>query len=808
MIRIMMDGTVNRGYNHSINFWLASTLPVSSLLCNITHSLGIHLYILSNFMLHLCLSFLLGDLYLQSLRALPNTTILVLVGIFSLLLWLKSHRNKNTIIVTGGFMLGFVWAGLFANQALHWSLPHQQEGKVMVVRGLIDSLPVAGKFGTHFIFLTSDNARIKLTWANNPPLNVGDRYELPVRLKRLHSLRNPGGFDYEAWALQNKLRATGSVIKKASFKFLGHDPFHAPVDQIRQHLQNKILEHLPGSETAPWLLALMIGERSLAPPQHWDILRATGTNHLMAIAGLHIGLISTMVYMVVGFLWRRSGYLTRLYPASLAASVAVLIIAWLYSGLAGFSIPTQRACIMVTFILCASLMRRRLPAWHAWSAALLVVMLLNPLAVLSESFWLSFGTLALIAYGMQGRLAASGWWWKWGRVQWVIGLGLVPLSLLFFQQTSIVSFLANSVAIPWLGFLVLPLCFLSSILLLFAPSAGGGLLWLADKSLAGLWIMLEWFAHLDFAVWTQAIPSPVVFLITLLACLWLLVPAGMPGRWLGVIWLLPLMFYQSAHPQQNNFWVTVLDVGQGLSVVVQTQQHTLVYDTGLRFNDQFDMGESVVLPFLRASGVKRVDAMIISHGDNDHIGGAPAILRAMPVTSVLTSAVEKFKPGRAKLCLSGTNWQWDGVNFSIIYPFDQSQASGNDGSCVLRINNGRQSVLLTGDIEKFAEKQLLAEAADSLRADLLTAPHHGSKTSNQRAFIQAVKPHYVVYATGYRNRYHFPHQKVINDYTAADVIQFDTVDSGAIQFHFSKIAATITPIQYRPDYRHYWHDEV
>lgn len=761
------------------------------------------------------MAFLLGDIFLQSQNILPNLYVLIAAGITGTGLLLFSHRRLLSII-TSGFFLGFALSGWYAHSILQWELPHELEGKPVIVRGTIHSLPVIDKFGMHFIFdlqsLQFQENRlhgrtlIRLSWLDGKNVKVGDQFQFSARLKRIHALRNPDAFDYEAWAYQNGLSATGSVISQMPVKYLGHQLLHAPVNQFRQILQQRILEYLPESETSSWLFALMIGERSAALPRHWQILRATGTNHLMAIAGLHIGLISGLIHTLVQFLWRRNIYLSTKYPAQLAGAAAALIAAWMYSALAGFSIPTQRACMMVSFFIIALLARRQLPAWHAWSAALLTVLLLNPNAVLSESFWLSFGTIALIIYGMNGRLAPQGVWWKWGRVQYVIGFGLLPLSLLFFQQTSLVSVAANSIAIPWLGFFILPFCMLSGVFLFIWPALGGIFLRLADISLAALWMILEWFAKLDFAVWTHAISSWWVFAFTVCGCLMLLLPAGAPGRWLGFIWLLPVYFFKPATPAPHDFWVTTLDVGQGLSVIVQTQHHTLIYDAGPTFGSQLDMGENVVLPYLYYSGINSIDKMIISHGDNDHIGGAAAVIRNVKVNEVLTSAVEKFKDYPAKLCLDGMSWQWDGVTFNIIYPSEASLKLGNDSSCVLRIDNGKESVLLTGDIEKFAERQLLSSSHINLQADILTAPHHGSKTSSQKDFIAAVQPSYVIFATGYRNRYHFPHVQVVNHYQDKKVLMINTVDSGALQFRLEKNSEWIKPRQYRLEQLRYWHD--
>jgi competence protein ComEC len=269
---------------------------------------------------------------------------------------------------------------------------------------------------------------------------------------------------------------------------------------------------------------------------------------------------------------------------------------------------------------------------------------------------------------------------------------------------------------------------------------------------------------------------------------------------------LPLFLFQPLVPEKNNFWVTILDVGQGLSVLVKTNQHTLLYDAGPRFGNQFDTGESVILPYLRHHGITAIDTMVISHGDNDHIGGAFAVMQDMPVHSILTSATHKFPAGNAKLCLDGLHWQWDGVNFQVIYPRAESLKLGNDSSCVLRVNNGKYSVLLTGDIEKFAEKELLTQSKSKLNANLMTAPHHGSKTSSQKEFIRAVKPQYTIFATGYRNRYRFPHLPIIRNYSENQVLMLNTVDSGAIQFRLDQENNRIKPELYRTINMHYWND--
>lgn len=740
------------------------------------------------------LAFLLGDLLLLAQPFLPSHYLLLLaLSVIALIcITLISSSRSLLYVMILGILTGFAYTSIYKANALSWELPQKWEGVLLSARGVVKSIPTEDQFGQHFVFqvqqLSDDKVVIKhqadihLSWNTNKKIKPGDVFLLQIKIKRIHGLNNPGGFNYATWALQNHLRASGTVVGGAPQRFLYHDYLFSPLNQLRQCLKFKIAHILPVSDTSNWLLALMLGEREQEPASQWDVLRATGTNHLMAIAGLHIGLTAGFVYAMVNWLWRRSRQLVLLYPAPLAASWASLIIAWCYSALAGFSLPTQRACIMLTIFLGAKIARRSLPAWHALVVAMLVVLLLNPLSLLSESFWLSFTTIALIIFGMQGRVATSGWWWHWGRVQAVICFGLLPLSLWFFQQSSLISLIANSIAIPWLGFLILPFCLLALLFLCWSSAISGLMLVIADKSLHWLWLILTWFSGLHFAVWTAPINSFLLLAVTMTGCLILLLPRGTPGKLLGVIWLAPLIFYQAPVPRSNQFWLTVLEVGQGLSLVVQTQHHQLIYDAGPKFGTQLDMGDSVVVPFLRYSGIKNLDMMVISHGDNDHVGGAAAVIKQIPVYQIFTSAPEKINANNVTLCTAGISWNWDGVKFAFLYPYANAQSLGNDSSCVLKITNGKQSILLTGDIEKFAENKLLSNAQNDLSANILIAAHHGSKTSSQLAFIRAVHPQYVIYSTGYLNRYHFPHPAVTSRYADEKIFQLNTVNTGAIRF--------------------------
>lgn len=751
------------------------------------------------------LFFLLGDVCLQAFSNLPSKSVMICAAFISLTTWFIARKYFKYAYVLLAFAAGFLWAAWYAAGILSWSLPHESEGKPLLLRGVVASLPVPNTFGHQFEFRLQDSgALIRLTADEKFALRVGDEWQLVAKLKRIHGTQNPGAFDFEAWAIQKGLRATGWVVDDVQNQRLGRSWY--PLQSLRQLLQEKINTALPTARSLPWIRALTIGERSGATAEDWQILRNTGTNHLMVVGGLHIGLIAGFFHGLVSFCWRRVGSLCLWLPAQQASACAALIAGLFYGALSGYLIPTQRACIMLTVFVFSILLKRQMNAWHSWSIAMLIVLLINPLCVLTESFCLSFVTIALIIYGMGHRLAPTGWWWKWGRVQWVIGVGLMPVTAMIFQDCSLISFLANSIAIPWLACLVLPFCLLGSLLLLVSANAGYLVLWVADKTLGGLWKLLAWFAQFHFTSFHVAMPSVFVFMLVFAGIILLLLPQGMPGRWLGIVWIASVFTVRPALPPSNHFWFTLLDVGQGLSAVIQTQHHVLVYDTGPKFKNGIDMGEAVVAPFLRVKQIKKIDKLVISHADNDHAGGMQALLDSFTVASLKTSDVSLAK--RAALCHAGQSWQWDGVTFTFLSPTSdlfgrKIKHARNNLSCVLHVSNGKQSVLLPGDIEIDAEKQLL-QAGSHLKSDIIVAPHHGSNTSGMKDFITAVDPRVVLFATGYRNRYHLPHPAVMQTYEEAHVQIFNSAFSGAIQFKSNHAEYAMKPTQYRLVARRYW----
>jgi competence protein ComEC len=756
------------------------------------------------------LAFFAGIVFLQLGKQLPSLHflyILVLIIIIALFFVNKYPCFVRYLFV---FALGYTWCLAYIYIQKQSQLIAEEEGKTVIVTGYIASIPQSSLAGTTFLFSIQEKNQqkwhglVKLSWHNlNLPLQAGEQWQLYVKLKKPYGTMNPYGYDFERWVQQAGIKAIGYVVPQMQNQRLSIASFHYPLVRVRQYLQKKISQHMPKSETSAWIMALCIGERTGIPASSWTVLRNTGTNHLMAIAGLHIGLMAALAHYLISWLWRRIPCLCLWLPAANAGGIAALMMALTYSAMAGFSLPTQRACIMLSVFLVTILFKRNIGSWHAWCFALLIVLLLNPLSVLEQSFWLSFGSVALIIYGVGGRLHATGLWWQWGRIQWVIAVGLIPLSLVLFNQCSLISFVANAIAIPWVGFLVVPLCLLGCFCLAFSQGLAGFILYCADKVLALMWAVLTWLSNLPHVVWYQSVPSVWLWLMLFASAILLLLPQGAPGRYLACLGVLPIFLYKPAGPAFGDAWLTLLDVGQGLSAVVQTQHHVLVFDAGPAVMGGIDMGESVVTPFLHSIAINKLDMLVISHADNDHIGGAKAILNQFPALSIQTSTPSLLT--NANYCLKGNSWFWDGVDFNFLHPGLSELGLGNDSSCVLRITAHDKNVLLTGDIEKQAEKTLLNHLSQQLAADILIAPHHGSKTSAVKNFVYAIHPRYVLYAVGYRNRYHFPHASVLKIYDEINAVSYQTDKTGAIQFKLTS-QETLTPSLYRLEHKHYWNN--
>lgn len=736
---------------------------------------------------------------------LPDAAWVSLLPLLALVAWLDPP-SRGVALLAGGFL----WVVLRAHCLVLHILPPALEGETLVVHGTVAGLPESDARRTRFDFLVSRveppspavsrpsfAARVRLSWYRDAPrLAPGERWRLRVRLKRPRGRVNPGGFDYEAWLFHHAIAATGYVVHGADSRLEAHAT-RVGLTALRAHIARAVAVHLAGEPMAPIVAALAVGDRSAMSREHWRVLRATGTSHLMAISGLHVGLVAGLVYFAVARLWCLTPAPVLWLAAPRAAALAALAAALGYAGLAGFSLPTQRALVMLAVVLGAVAACRRVRPSTSLCVALAAVLLLDPLAVVSAGFWLSFAAVAVILWGMTGRSAepraarARRLWWRWGRVHYLAAVGLAPITLGVFFEYPLVSPLANALAVPWAGLVLVPLALASALLILPFPSLGGALLTLARHAADALWWFLEGLASLDLSVRPAAAGSTLALVAACVGVCLLLAPRALPGRALGVLWLLPLLANSAPRPHRGDVWLTVLDVGQGLAAVVRTRRHVLVYDTGPRYPGGFDAGRDVLAPYLESLGIERIDRLLISHHHADHTGGAAGLLARVPAGDVMTNVASWRDAGVP--CRAGRRWRWDGVDFLVLHPARGDDAQGNDASCVLRIEGAGGRLLLPGDVESRAESAMLSRAAPWLRAEVLVVPHHGARTSSAAPFLDAVAPEVALFAVGYRNRFGFPHAEVLRRLERRHVRMLETARHGAITLEIDAEKGVLEP---------------
>ena len=805
-------------------------------------------------MILFCLGFVCGVWLLQfapSLWFLSLAPILISISpivVFTIFAYRLRHSNHTYLKFCKPFLglciallVGFFYAAILAKVRLNDALPRAWEQQPIEVIGVIASLPEHTVRAIRFNFvvekiLTKDavvpqhislmqyqagfaykpshlKSHLPINQLNQSQFHVGQRWHLTVKLKRPHGTYNPHGFDFESWALSENMRATGTVKANASNKLLNSFVWRPAyiVERLREKTVNRITTVLAGKPYAAEISALVAGDDSAINADDWLVYLRTGVNHLMSISGLHITMLAGLAFSAVSFIWRRVERLSLALPARKAATTAGLIAALLYSLIAGFSIPTQRTFYMLVIFALALWSGRNVSMARVLAIALLVVVLLDPWSVNAPGFWLSFGAVAVIAYAMNGQIGLPHWLVASIKTQWAVTIGLVPALILMFGQTSLISPVANTIAIPLISLLVVPLALLGSFLPL-----DWALYW-SHSIFAFCMEILRWLAASPVAIWQQQAPPVWSILMSLLGVIWLLLPRGFPLRSLGLTLFIPMLFIQPNRPQLGAMKVTVLDVGQGLAVVVQTKNRTLLYDTGPKYSAQSDSGSRIVMPFLRGEGITRLDGVMLSHNDLDHSGGLNSILAQMPVNWLDSSIPVDTKLGgtidnkavNLMKCYAGQRWVWDNVEFDVLYPAIESYSANltdNNRSCVLKITSEYGTILLTGDIEKEAEAVLLATNLDALDSDILVAPHHGSKTSSTPSFIQAVNPTTTIFTVGYLNRFKHPKPVIVDRYidNASDIIRSDY--AGAIQLGFIK-AKQINIAEWRKIKRRYWQDD-
>ncbi|MEM7258791.1 MAG: DNA internalization-related competence protein ComEC/Rec2, partial [Pseudomonadota bacterium] len=621
-------------------------------------------------------------------------------------------------------------------------------------------------------------------------------------LRAPHGFRNPGGFDYEKWLFQQRIVATGYVRDSGSAQLLDTNAspanrMHSARLWVKQRLQQATADYQHGG----LVLAIAIGDRSGIDQTQWQRFIATGTNHLLAISGLHISLVAAFVALLASLLWRRARRLQSISRYAFALMTS-LLAALCYSALAGFSIPTQRALLMFAVVALLSLLARHQNRQHSLAIALAVVCALDPLSVLSAGFWMSFAAVAILftVYAFIPNSSRSHRLLSVLRGHVLITIGLYPVGLLFFGQLSVVSPLANLIAVPMVGLISTPMIFVATVVSVVDVTLAQYLLLPVEFVLSGVMIFLGWVASWEHALKYLSVVSHVVVLWAAVIALLCLLPFNWRMRWLSIVLLAPLLFAGRPTPAPGHYAVTFLDVGQGTAVVVQTREHVLLYDTGARFSASFNAGDAVILPYLRSAGINRIDRLVISHADGDHSGGAHAVLEGIAVDDVWASAAVDGVTVDNQ-CRAGQQWQWDDVTFAVLHPSASDIGTRNDRSCVLLITSaGQVRTLLSGDIEARGEQALLKHGVPGV--DILLSPHHGSASSSGPEFVAATRATHVVHTTGYRNRYGFPNPQVSEAYRAIGANQFNTAISGAITFTTQSLADVS---QYRAQHHKLWH---
>lgn len=780
------------------------------------------------------LSFACGVLLLQNQAELPGFWLLGLSGLFGMAVAGVSLSGRRpaigwlarVVLLLACAALGFAWAGTMARWRLADQLPLEWETKPIELTGVVASLPQRFERGERFEFDVEEvhttgatvPSHVMLSWYRSwddvddigdvneeRTIRPGERWRFTVKLKRPHGNVNPHGFDYEAWLLERDIRATGTIRGRDGVRRL--DEFvltpQYVLERTRGVMRDRFLAVLPDAPYLGVLVALSVGDQRSIPPEQWQVFNRTGVTHLVSISGLHVTMVAALFAALVNFLWRRSERLMLFLPAQKAAVVAGWLAAFSYALLAGFEVPAQRTLYMLSVVALALWSGRNIGASRTLLWAMFAVLVLDPMAVLATGFWLSFGAVAVLFFVGSARIGEARGWRaalvRWGAAQWAVTIGSVPLLLFFFQQFSLVSPFANALAIPFVSLVVTPLA------LVFAVLPWPPLLQFDHWLLAQLMKALEWLAA--YPVWQQPAPPLWASLLALLGVVWLLMPRGFPSRWIGVIPLLPALFWVAPRPAIGEAWVEVLDVGQGSAVLVRTAEHALLYDAGPIYSAQSDAGQRVVVPYLRATGVGRLDAMVISHRDKDHSGGVAAVQAALPIARTLSSLPELG----GESCSAGQHWTWDGVRFEVLHPQSADYDVGepkrpapktNSMSCVLKVSSDNRSVLLTGDIEAREEKTIVERSGSLVRSDVLLVPHHGARASSSPEFIRAVGARDVVFSAGYRNAFNHPRPGVLERYAGSR--QWRTDRDGAIRI---AIGDTSRVSAWRTERRRYWHSQ-
>ncbi|MCL2161951.1 MAG: DNA internalization-related competence protein ComEC/Rec2 [Betaproteobacteria bacterium] len=739
--------------------------------------------------------------------------------------------------LAAAFILGYGWAAWRADSRMTDSLDPALEGRDLLLTGVIASLPETRGDGIRFVFevermgategepsnLAGVPHRVLMSWYAGrgrealplPAVQAGERWQLSARLRRPHGAAAPGVFDYEAWLLERGLRGTGYVRGNGKRIEAEVNGWMNRVHRLRARIRQNFETALPDAPYRGILVALAVGDQGAISTEQWEILRRTGVQHLVAISGMHISLVALAVGGLCVLVWRRLPWLVRRSPARLAGAVTGLAAAGVYALLAGLGIPVQRALVMLAVAALCIIVRRETSARNVLSLALLAVLAIDPWAPLAAGFWLSFGAVTVILLTLNGRVKSVQGWRSAIRLQLAITLATVPVLVALFQGFSLASPLGNALAIPMVSFAIAPLVLLAAIFPV------GWLLELTHTLVAWMMTALQWLSGFSLALYEHPLPPAWLLAVAMASALLLILPRGTPGRLAALAILGGFFLWQPERPRPGEFRAAVLDVGQGLAVHVQTARHGLLYDSGPFFGETTDAGERVVAPYLRAVGIGRLDAALISHDDADHAGGLESVRARVRIDEVIAGGemIEhtppkpgawnardaQFKPVLGTPCIAGLRWQWDGVDFTVLAPAELSgKRRANEESCVLRVSTAEgASLLLTGDLGGAGETGLVRQLGPALKSTAVLAGHHGSRSSSSLVFVEAADPEVVIYSSGYRNRYGHPHPHVLARWARTTARPYRTDSGGTVLLETNE--GQMEVVAWREAQPRYWH---
>ena len=797
---------------------------------------------------------------------LPAAVFTAAIALLGLCIFPKVDHFRLGLIALLCASLGFAWNAQYAHERLKDILSEELEGRELSIEGRVAALPQSSSVGAKFAFevqqvLASGDKvkefpeRIYLSWQpawrnaqEIPEVVPGQRWKFKVKLKRPYGSLNPFTFDFERWSFHQNFGASGSVRSGELLleKDIGLTDFELAMEYQRWKLRKKIQRLLPQDAAyAGVIVALVMGDQNAIDQDDWRVFNATGIGHLISISGLHVTMLAGLGAGIATRLWRRKS-LPLIFPVSKVAAVSGFLTAFIYAWIAGFQIPAQRTMYMVGVVAFALWSGRNPRSFDIWWWALAFVLLVDPMAPYTPGFWLSFGAVAAILYAMGDSAGLLGiptgkelevhWMQRVlqafreaCRIQAVVTIALLPFTLYWFFQASIVSPLANALAIPLVSYVVTPLAIGGALLPDFI---GKWLLLPAHGSMDYLAVMLRWMASWKWAVVWSSQPTWWVLLISGAGIIFAIRPGsiknGWPSRILGISLSTLLFLAPSADKnlQEGEFRATILDIGQGTSVLIETASKRLLYDTGPIQGKKDDAGNRVILPYLRGRGIDHIDRMVISHSDSDHVGGAATLLKevrfdsmmgSLPITNLLLKNLQsRWIP--ALPCRFGQHWIWDEVEFHIWHPHEEStfelKYSGkpNEMSCVLEVRNKTTSFWLTGDVEKQGEAEIverLNQTALQILKDkelIFMAPHHGSKTSSSEELLKRLRPDQAFAQNGYRNRYGHPHPTVTARYRTLDIPFYQSPNTGAQIWTFTHKGEVLRkPIFWREEVKRLWH---